>query len=101
MADQRVHVNTVDAKNRLNELLTEVEKTKKTIVVERRGRPVAVMIDYESYEKDRNLQEASRAGSLSKELMRFHERMKRKYPKGTGDSVEILREVRLSRAVHS
>ena len=98
MSDQRVRVNTVDAKNRLNELITQVEKTKKAIVVERRGRPVAVVVDYESYEQERGATETVRKSALSKELIRFHERMKRKYPKGTGDSVEILRGVRLSRA---
>lgn len=101
MSDQRVRVNTVDAKNRLNELITQVEKTKKAIVVERRGRPVAVVVDYESYEQERGVVENVRKSALSKELIRFHERMKRKYPKGTGDSVEILREVRLSRGVVS
>src|SRR5262245_27312352 len=96
-AKQNLRVNTVDAKNRLNELLAEVERTKRPMVVERRGRPVAVVVDYESYEREKQGRESRHRGTSARELWSFHLRMKKKYPKGTGDSVEILREVRLTR----
>lgn len=95
--NQTARVNTVDAKNRLNELLAEVERTKRPLIVEKRGKPVAVVMDYESYEKERGGREARGRGTLSRELRSFHLRMKKKYPKGTGDSVEILHDMRLNR----
>ncbi len=95
---QLIRVNTVDAKNRLNELLTEVERTKRPLVVERRGEPIAVVIDYESYEREGKVDKPRPKNPLSKELFSFHDRLKKKYPKGTGDSVAILRQVRADRS---
>ncbi|HEX5036730.1 MAG TPA: type II toxin-antitoxin system Phd/YefM family antitoxin [bacterium] len=94
---QETRVNTVDAKNRLNELLTEVERTKRPLVVVRRGKPIAVVIDYESYEESGKIEGPHTKSALSKELLSFHERLKKKYPEGTGDSVEILRQMRADR----
>lgn len=95
------HVNTVDAKNRLNELLAEVNRTKKPVIIEKRGNAVAVLLDYETFERGKP--EVARMGKrndpLLKEMTAFHERLRKKYPKGTGDSVEILREIRQERAL--
>ena len=98
-----MRVNTVEAKNRLNELLTEVEKTRQPLVVERRGQPIAVVIDYETYQQQENAETARTQAKdpLSKQLLSFHARLKKKYPKGTGDSVEILRQIRDDRRGNS
>jgi hypothetical protein len=66
-------------------------------VVERRGRPIVVVVDYESYEKEGKTEAMNAKNPLSKELFSFHDRLKKKYPKGTGDSVEILRQTRADR----
>ena len=91
------YLNTVDAKNRLNEMVNEVITTKRPIAIGKRGKPVAVVIDYETYEREHEGEKKKGDATLLSELHRFHERMKAKYPKGTGDSVEILREIRRGR----
>jgi prevent-host-death family protein len=100
MAKEKFSVNTVEAKNRLNELIAQAGQTKKPIVVEKRGKPVAVMLDYESYQKSSPPSGKKRKGEdpFLKELQAFHQLMKKKYPEGTGDSVEILRGVRQERS---
>jgi len=99
MKKARPAVNTVEAKNRLNELIAEVNRSKEPIVVEKRGKPVAVVVDYESYSKGAGRSEKARDETLVQEIEAFQKVMKKKYPSGTGDTVEILRDVRLARAV--
>lgn len=98
----RKNVNTVEAKNRLNELIAEVNRSKEPVVVEKRGTPVAVVVDYESYRKeqksDNQAEGKAKTETFLKELRAFHEMMRREYPKGTGDSVEILRQIREERS---
>lgn len=92
------HVNTVEAKNRLNELIAKAVDTQEPIVIEKRGEPIAVVLDYKTYQKTQNASfKQSKKGkrdSFLEELKSFHRHLKKKYPKGTGDSVEILREIR-------
>lgn len=93
------NVNTVEAKNRLNELLAEVERTHHPIIVERRGVPVAVVVDYESYRSQLEHTEPRRTGAdpVWKAMQTLHDALAEKYPQGTGDAVEILRDIRQSR----
>jgi prevent-host-death family protein len=97
MSKAERHVNTVEAKNRFNELIAEVEKTKKPIIVEKRNQPVAVVVSYENYCRQ-SASSKKKDDSLFAELSSFHQVMRKKYPQGTGDSAEILREVRLERS---
>ena len=90
-------VNTVEAKNRFNELVAETRKTKKPIVVNKRGEPVAIIVDYESYQANMAPKSEKEGGNLFADLMNFHRTLKKKYPHGTGDSVEILRKIREER----
>ncbi len=90
-------LNTVDAKNRLNEMVNEVVTTKRPIVIGKRGKPVAIVIDYETYEQEHGKKKSEKDETLLQELRRFHTRLREKYPRGTGDSVEILREMRRGR----
>lgn len=94
---EAVRVNTVHAKNRLNELLAGLEKNRQPVVVERRGKPVAVFVDYASYESREGKPPSPRKNPFLAELTSFHKRMRKKYPHGTGDSVEILCEMREQR----
>ena len=94
---ESLRVNTVTAKNQLNELLSDLSRTKRPLIVEKRGKPIAVVIDYESYEKEKPTETPPKRNTLPQEIEQFHLRMKKKYPKGTGDSVEILREIRKGR----
>ena len=91
-------VNTVEAKNRFNELVAETRKTRKPIVVQKRGEPVAVILDYESYQQTIPSKPGKGSKTLLTDLMNFHHTMKKKYAKGTGDSAEILRQIRRERS---
>ena len=91
-------VNTVEAKNRLNELIAETNRSKQPIVVEKRGRPVAVVLDYDSFAAKGAVDRSADTETFLKELKAYHAMMRKKYPKGTGDSVEILREIREERS---
>ena len=101
MAKKKVSVNTVEAKNRLNELIAEVNRTHEPLIVEKRGKPVAVVLDFESYSSKASAEnqedQKSRTDTFLKELRAYHQMMREKYPHGTGDSVEILREIRRER----
>lgn len=97
---KRTHrVNTAEAKNRLNELIAEVNESREPIVVEKWGEPVAVVIDFESFQKREKKKSKAKQQSdtFLSELKAFHKQMSKKYPQGTGDSVEILREIRQER----
>lgn len=97
MGTEPYEVNTVEAKNRFNELVAETRKTKKPIVVQKRGEPVAIILDYESYQQNTASKPNKASKTLLADLMNFHHTMKKKYPKGTGDSAEILRQIRQER----
>lgn len=92
-------VNTVEAKNRLNELIAEVNESGEPIVVEKWGEPVAVVVDFESFQKreKQRTKTKQQPDLFLRELRAFHNQMQKKYPQGTGDSVEILREIRQER----
>jgi len=81
MKKARPAVNTVEAKNRLNELIAEVNRSKEPIVVEKRGKPVAVVVDYESYSKGAGRSEKARDETLVQEIEAFQKVMKKKADK--------------------
>ena len=91
-------VNTVQAKNRLNELIAQTNESKEPIVVEKRGEPVAVILDYASYQTDQAPKQKKSHDQFWRDLKAFHRHMEKKYPEGTGDSVEIIRQMREERA---
>lgn len=91
-------VNTVEAKNRLNELIAQVNRTKSPLIVEKRGEPVAVVLDYESYlQQSVASRENEKNGTFIEQLRSFHRYLDKKYPRGTGDSTELIRESREER----
>ena len=91
------HVNTVEAKNRLNELIAEVNQTHQPLIVQKRGEPVAVVLDYQSYNEKFSQERRESDETLLQELKAFHKHLQKKYPKGTGEAVEILRDIREER----
>jgi prevent-host-death family protein len=90
-------VNTVEAKNNLNALIAESTHSKKPVLVEKRGKPVAVIIDYESYQTLKHQSPSKKRRPLTEDLENFHRQMRKKYKDGTGDSVSILRKLRSER----
>lgn len=95
-------INTVQAKNQFNALLNGVLASKEPVIVEKRGEPVAVLIDYETYQEkiqQKAKQETSEHNKkLIKEFEAYWKRMKEKHPKGTGPTgLEILHEMREER----
>lgn len=100
MGSPERHVNTVEAKNKFNELVAEVNRTGKPIIVEKHREPVAVVLDYKSFLKKAPSKREKKGSSenLLSELQAFHRMMKKRHPEGTGDSVEILRQMREERS---
>lgn len=92
----RKSVNTVEAKNRFNELIALTNTNKQPIVVEKRGKPVAVVLDYGTYIKQIEPQESTTT-DFTTELLALQNVLREKYPSGTGDTVAILRAAREER----
>src|SRR5687768_17176054 len=88
-------VNTVEAKNNLNALIAQARESRRPIIVEKRGEPVAVIQDYESF------REAGGAAvpktDLYRELSAFHRLLARKRPKKSSDSADLIRSMREQR----
>lgn len=94
---KRKPVNTAEAKNHLNELLKEVEHSRKPIIIEKRGEPVAALIDIKTYREKLGGAAPLADEGLLKDLQAFHrEIIKERDGLPTGDSVELLRELRQS-----
>lgn len=97
MASEPATVNTVEAKNRFNELVALAQKTREPVIVEKRGEPVAVILDYETYQEKVTPSAQARDENLIRDLQAWHEYLNKKYPQGGSDSVEILRRMREER----
>jgi prevent-host-death family protein len=95
----RHEVNTVEAKNRFNELLAKVERSRNPIVIERRGKAVAVLIDYPSYISQKKKRTSQGPHPTAILIQQLHRHLKKKYPQGTGDSLAILKELREERSL--
>lgn len=91
-------VNTVEAKNRFNELIAQLNRTKNPLIVEKRGQPVAVVLDYESYRLQSSAPPKNKKGDIFIEKLKaFHRYLDKKYPQGTGDSIQLIKEAREER----
>ncbi|MBF0104302.1 MAG: type II toxin-antitoxin system Phd/YefM family antitoxin [Deltaproteobacteria bacterium] len=94
-------VDTVTAKNQLNTLIAEINTSKTPVVVKRRGELVAVIIDYHTYTGHKEKQSVPhKSDTLMRDLKSWHKTMGKKYPKGTGDSADILHQIRQQRHNH-
>lgn len=93
-------VNTVEAKNNLNALIARAKSRKKPIIIEKRGEPVAIILDYETYTESNGGDPSGRAKRerFLRELREWHAYLDAKYPGGNGtDTVELLRQAREER----
>lgn len=93
------HINTVEAKNNFNKIVAKVRASKSAVVVDIRGEPAAVILDYETYKQlsasnEKNFDKSS--GTMD-QLRNFHKLMQKKYPQGTGDAAALLSEARSER----
>ena len=98
MTKESLSVNTVEAKNRLNELINTARESGQPVIVQKRGESVAVILDYETYKQGMSTSKAKQDKTLFEELVAFHKTLKKKYPKTAADSVQILSEIRKDRS---
>lgn len=93
---QNSFINTVTAKNEFNALVAKINKDKKPVIVAKRGEPVAVLLDYNTYQgmTEQATQSTTRA-NLTQRLQAFQEYQARAYPHGqSDDSVTTLKNLR-------
>lgn len=89
-------INTVTAKNEFNALVAKVNKDKRPVIVAKRGEPVAVLLDYNTFQgmTEQTTQSATRT-NLTHRLKAFHEYQAQVYPHGQcDDSVTTLKNLR-------
>lgn len=92
-------INVTEIRRSIKAVLSEVVKSKKPVVIVQRSKPVAYLVDAESFEMMQKY-----AGSESDQLTRSRKesldrilQLKAKIPKKTGDqgdSTQLLRELR-------
>lgn len=91
-------INTVTAKNEFNALIATINKTKTPIIVAKRGQPVAVLLDFESFQEMGGQSQDSNDSTLIKRLRAFHKHLAKELPESRhDDSVHTLRHLRLER----
>ncbi len=92
-------INTVQAKNEFNKIVAKVRATHVPVIVEKRGEPVAVILDYESYQAGEGSVGAPRdtKNTLLSDFNSWHAHLKTQ-SKDTTDAAEILRELRDERS---
>jgi prevent-host-death family protein len=93
-------INVTDIRRNIREVLSAVVKTKKSAIILQRSKPVAYLVDAESYEKMQSSRESeSESELLTKSRMESLGRISQLRPKITkrgarGDSSQIIRELR-------
>ncbi|SHE45628.1 prevent-host-death family protein [Desulfofundulus australicus DSM 11792] len=90
-------VNVTDIRRNIREILMEVIRTKEPAVILQRSKPVAYLVDAETFEKTRKLNEMDLLTQTRKEsLDRILQLRVKMAKKGgvRGDSVQLIRELR-------
>jgi prevent-host-death family protein len=93
-------INVTDIRRNIREVLSAVVKTKKSAIILQRSKPVAYLVDAESYEKMQSSRESeSESELLTKSRMESLGRISQLRAKITkrgvrGDSSQIIRELR-------
>ncbi|MBI4208889.1 MAG: type II toxin-antitoxin system Phd/YefM family antitoxin [Deltaproteobacteria bacterium] len=91
-------VNTAQAKNQLNRLLEEIQKSHKPLIIEKRGEPIAAIIDITTYREKLGGEFSGLGDRLLQDLLKFHHSiLEEQGVASTGDSVELLQELRRER----
>lgn len=90
-------VNVTDIRRNIREVLMEVVRTKEPAVILQRSKPVAYLVDAETFEKTQKLNEADLLTRARKESLNRILQLRAKIAKKTGikgDSTELIRELR-------
>lgn len=90
-------VNVTDIRRNIRQILAEVMRTKKPAVIFQRSKPVAYLIDVETFEKMRAPEEADTLSRSRKESLERIFRLRAKVVGRTGvqgSSVSLIREFR-------
>lgn len=95
-ANEQKKIQASEARQRFFELLERVQKTHQSVVIERKGHPVAVLIDYKEHVGKR---EREKKGGESKALFERIRCFQKRLSESRGgppktDSVSLLREIR-------
>lgn len=89
-------IGMTEAKSKLSELVGQVAYGGQQFILERRGRPMAVLISLEEYRRLQELEQAARAQPLPLELRQRQERQvseARRLRARLGDPIEGLAEL--------
>ena len=91
-------INVTDIRKNIRSILSEVVNSKKPVIILQRSRPVAYLVDAESFEKMQSSRETE-FDMLTKSRMESLERISRLRAKIAkrgvrGDSAQIIRELR-------
>lgn len=90
-------VNVTDIRRNIREVLVEVIRTKEPAVIVQRSKPVAYLVDAETFEKTRKLNEMDLLTQTRKESLDRILQLRVKMAKKTGvkaDSTKLIRELR-------
>lgn len=89
-------ISVTDMRKNAKDVLTEVVNTKKPVVILQRSKPVAYLVDAESYEKMQHLNEADQLKEARMKSLETMFRIKDKTAPRTGkqDSTSLIRELR-------
>ncbi|MGB9803437.1 MAG: type II toxin-antitoxin system Phd/YefM family antitoxin [Desulfofundulus sp.] len=90
-------VNVTDIRRNIREVLVEVIRTKEPAVILQRSKPVAYLVDAETFEKTRKLNEMDLLTQTRKESLDRILQLRAKMAKKTGvkgDSTKLIRELR-------
>lgn len=90
-------VNTVKAKNDFNRIVAQITQSREPMIVEKRGTPVAVILDYESYNALQQSKPSKNSQDLVSRLRNFHKFLKKHNPPDTSHAADILRDIRKER----
>ncbi|GAW92581.1 type II toxin-antitoxin system Phd/YefM family antitoxin [Calderihabitans maritimus] len=90
-------VNVTDLRRNIREVLAEVIRSKKPAVILQRSKPVAYLVDAETFERSRKLDEMDVLTQTRKESLDRMLQLRAKVAKRAGiksDSTKLIRELR-------
>ena len=92
MLTPKKSIPATEIKNRFGDYLGEVIRRQEPVLVERHGKPVAVLVDFEHWKK---MKEEKEESSWIRELSRTLDKIEKKHPHAKKfSSVDLLRQIR-------
>lgn len=93
--NHQTKIHASEARQRFFELLEEIEKSHKPLIIEKKGRPVAVLLDYQVHLKYEKGKKKEVIGDFFARLSRFQKKLsKSRGGPAKTDSVSLLRSLR-------